>query len=573
MMRHESLQKLETLARAIGADAVADEARSLTERASEGRFYVACVGQFKRGKSTLVNALVDMDVLPSGTVPVTSVVTVVRYGDMLSVRIRHADKSWEEIEPSSLIQYVSEDLNPGNSKGILAVEVYVPGELLASGLCFVDTPGLGSVFEANSEATMDFIPHIDAALFVFGADPPITGEEIRLAEDIAKQVESFLFVQNKADRVTDKENEEAAAFANRILSSHLNHPVDRIYIVSALEKITTGKKTRDWTLLENELKQLAQESGQVLVQGAVDRGVQRLSKRLRNILNEETDALLRPIAETEKRLAVLHDASNEAERALWELGPLYDAELTKLGRTFKIHRMDFLREVMPELKEELLRDLRLQSKSIRFGPKLRDYGLHHAQQIARRAVQPWLRKSERVAKEAYLEAVNRFAGLLNNLLDRLHESDAWISIPLPESVGRDAGLRTEKSFVFNDFHNIASPAGFVPLLQWLADAILPRSLTLKSMERNAIQFLQKLMEVNAMRVENSLKQRLQDSRLRMESEIRYTLREALKAAERGMENARRMRDEGKEAVEAEVQRLHKQKELLEQIMDDKMLTE
>ncbi len=572
-MRQESLRHLEALAREIGAEAVADEARSLAERASEGRFYVACVGQFKRGKSTLVNALVGMDVLPSGTVPVTSVVTVVRYGDTLSVRIRHSDKSWETIEPSNLTQYVSEELNPGNSKGIQAVEVYFPGELLSSGLCFVDTPGLGSVFEANSEATTDFIPHIDAALFVFGADPPITGEEIRLAEDIAKQVESFLFVQNKADRVTDKENEEAAAFARKVLSSHLNHPVDRIYIISALEKISTEKATREWTLLENRLKQLAQESGQVLVQGAVERGVQRLSQRLLNILNEETDALMRPIEETEKRLALLHDASNEAERALWELGPLYDAELSKLGRTFTIHRTNFLKDVMPKLNEELLHDIRTKSQSIRFGPKLRDYGLHHAQEIARRAVQPWLKKSERDAKDAYLEAVNRFAGLLNNLLDRLHESDTWISIPLPECVGRDAGLRTEKSFVFNDFHNIASPAGFVPLIQWLADAILPRSFTLKSMELNALQFLQKLMEVNAMRVENSLKQRLQDSRLRMESEIRYTLREALKAAERGMENARRMRDEGKEAVGAEVQRLCRQKELLGQIVDDKMLME
>ncbi len=134
-------------------------------------------------------------------------------------------------------------------------------------------------------------------------------------------------------------------------------------------------------------------------------------------------------------------------------------------------------------------------------------------------------------------------------------------------------MRTEKSFVFNDFHNIASPAGFVPLLQWAADAILPRSLTLKSMERNANQFLKKLMEVNAVRVENSLKQQLQDSRLRMESEIRYTLREALKAAERGMENARKMRDEGKEAVEAEVQRLQRQNELLGRFVEDWMLVE
>jgi GTPase Era involved in 16S rRNA processing len=565
-MSKETLKQLEQIARSLGAETVAEEARSLAERASEGRFFVACVGQFKRGKSTLLNALIGADILPTGTVPVTSVVTVVRYGKEISIRLRNADRVWREIDPSEIIQYVSEDQNPGNTKQIMAVEVFAPGELLASGLCFVDTPGLGSVFEANSEATEDFIPHIDAALFVFGADPPITGEEIHLAEDISKQVDTFIFVQNKVDRVMENESEEAAKFAQRILSEHLHRSVDRIYKISALECFKDGQGTRDWPFLKQSLKQLAEESGQILVQDAVQRGINRLGARLRNILNEEMDALQRPAAETERRLELLHDASNEAARALWELGPLFDAELARLGRTFKTRRAEFLKEVLPEAREILLRDILQQSATIKFGPVLRDYAFHHAQDVARQEVLPWLAKSEKEAKEAYQGAVGRFAELLDNLLARLRESDAWTTIPLPENVGQDSGLKSGRNFIFHEFQNVASPAGFIPLLQWVADVLLPRNLTLRYVERDVLSFLRLLLDVNTARVENSLKQRLQDSRLRMESEIRFTLMEVLNAAERGMVYARAKQAEGKEAVQAEVQRLQEQKEKIEGVL-------
>jgi ABC-type uncharacterized transport system ATPase component len=69
------LRELGRLAAELGAESAAEEAAALAERIAEGRFHVACVGQFKRGKSTLLNALVGAPILPSGVVPVTAVVT------------------------------------------------------------------------------------------------------------------------------------------------------------------------------------------------------------------------------------------------------------------------------------------------------------------------------------------------------------------------------------------------------------------------------------------------------------------------------------------------------------------
>ena len=78
----------------------------------------------------------------------------------------------------------NEECNPENKKAVEAAEVFVPSTLLSSGMCFVDTPGLGSVFTGNTAATHAFIPHIDAALVVVGADPPIAGEELALVETV-----------------------------------------------------------------------------------------------------------------------------------------------------------------------------------------------------------------------------------------------------------------------------------------------------------------------------------------------------------------------------------------------------
>ena len=140
------------IAEALGESSIRGDVRNWSARISEGRFYVACVGQFKRGKSTLLDALVGEPILPTGVVPVTTVPTVLRYGKERSARVL-IDNKWKTIRPEELPQYVSEELNPENQKRVEGVEAFLPSALLASGMCLVDTPGIGSVFSGNTEAT------------------------------------------------------------------------------------------------------------------------------------------------------------------------------------------------------------------------------------------------------------------------------------------------------------------------------------------------------------------------------------------------------------------------------------
>jgi GTPase Era involved in 16S rRNA processing len=196
-----ALIELAEIAEDLGEDSISAEVRQLAGRVNEGRFFVACVGQFKRGKSTLLDALVAEQILPTGVVPVTTVPTVLRYGKQRTARVL-IDGKWQTIGPENLPEYVSEELNPENRKRVEGVEVFLASPLLASGMCLVDTPGIGSVFSGNTETTKEFIPQIDAAILLVGADPPISGEELALIEAVAANVDEILIVLNKIDRVS-----------------------------------------------------------------------------------------------------------------------------------------------------------------------------------------------------------------------------------------------------------------------------------------------------------------------------------------------------------------------------------
>ena len=127
--------RLAELADEFDAEQVAADARSVAERVSEGRFYVACIGQFKRGKSSVLNALVGDSVLPTGVVPVTTVPTIVRYGSHAAARVRfEAAGGWTDIPVKSVDEYVSEEKNPENAKHVAALEIFVPSPLLATGM-------------------------------------------------------------------------------------------------------------------------------------------------------------------------------------------------------------------------------------------------------------------------------------------------------------------------------------------------------------------------------------------------------------------------------------------------------
>jgi hypothetical protein len=529
---------------------VADEARELAARLAEGRFYLACIGQFKRGKSTLINALIGEPVLPVGFIPVTAVPTVIRYGAHKKARIQFRDGEWQQIAASDLERYVSEEYNPENAKGVGGAEIFVPSALLCTGMCLVDTPGLGSVFTGNTASTQAFIPHIDAALVVVGADPPLAGEELALVETVGRQVQNLILVLNKADRTTDAERAAAVGFTQKVLEKRLKRPVGSVFEVSAAERLENRGPERDWGKLLGALDQLVQGSGRQLIQAACERGVQRLSEQLLAIISEERDALARPIEESERRIAAMKETIAEAERSMRELEFLWMAEQRHLSDVFVDRHKEFLNSVWPPAEEEFKRVV--QPMPRRIGPSYRRAIMREAQDIAQPHVMPWLGTEQAEGEKEYRRVASRFVQMANDFLKKLAEAGVRELARMPHALDPETGFRTRSEFLFRDMIEVAQPAS---PLRWLADLVLGVVGAGGVIEREGREFLGRLLEVNCSRVQNDVLNRVQESRGRLEVEIRKLLHEVSRIAVEALTHAREARAAGAAAVVAAVARL------------------
>ena len=545
-----SLARLAELATEFGAEDIGEDARSLAERVSEGRFYVACVGQFKRGKSTLLNALTGSRVLPAAVVPITTVPTVIRHGRSARARIRLVAADWKDIPLEAVEDYVSEEKNPENQKQVAGVEVFVPSALLATGMCLVDTPGLGSVFAGNTAATQAFVPHIDAALIVVGADPPIAGEELALVEQVGRQVKDLLVVLNKADRTSDHDREVAQSFTRRVLEGRLRRPVDLIYEISAAERLEGRGPVRDWEKLVGALQDLVAGAGRTLARSAGERGLQRLGDRMLAIVAEERDALLRPIEESERRIRAMTGTLADAERSMRDLGYLFTAEQHRLSDLFLTQRKSFLAEVSGTAGSEMSQSVR--NLPHRYGPAFRREALHCAQTVAEHFVLPWLEAEQARAEEEYRKVASRFVGFGNDFLGRLAEAGIPELARMPNALDSEAGFRVRSRFTFQNLIHVARPAS---PLRYLADLFLGLFGGYVVIEREANAFLTHLLEMNSARVQSDIVDRVQESRSRLEVEIRKLLHEVGRVAKRALDHARAAKSAGDVAVHATLSRL------------------
>lgn len=222
----------------------------LCNRLNEGRFRLAALGQFKRGKSTLLNALLHEPLLPTGILPVTAIPTMIRYGSERHVRILFRDGRTEDFDGSLvelqqvLKRYVTEEENPANQLGVLHVEVDHPAMILADGVEIIDTPGVGSTLHHNTCAARETLPICDGSFFVLSPDPPITKVEVEFLQVVHEAATRVIFVVTKADTLRPWGREALLAFLQKIFRDEAGFSgQEPLFLVSssqALEAHATG---------------------------------------------------------------------------------------------------------------------------------------------------------------------------------------------------------------------------------------------------------------------------------------------------------------------------------------------
>ncbi|RMG72878.1 MAG: dynamin, partial [Nitrospirae bacterium] len=216
----------------------------LQDKLLQNRFNLVVVGQFKRGKTTFINALLGEDLLPTAVVPLTSIVTVIEYGRFIEIKVYFLNGTQQSIPVESLPEYVTEKGNPRNEKNVAEVLIRYPSDYLKDGVRLIDTPGVGSVYQHNTDVAYEYLPRSDATVFLISVDQPLSKAEVDFLRDVKQYADRIFFLQNKADYLSPEDLRESMEFIRNTLIEEVGFDSPELYPVSA-KLCLEGKLTGD----------------------------------------------------------------------------------------------------------------------------------------------------------------------------------------------------------------------------------------------------------------------------------------------------------------------------------------
>jgi len=268
---------------------------------------VAVVGEYKQGKSTLVNALVGSPVCPVHDDLATSAITAVYGAEKPGARVRRVIEGKaqvEEIPVEALGRYATEQGDPADRAGIELIEVGIPSPALQDGFTLVDTPGIGGFLREHASATLRFLGLADAVVFVTDASQELTAPEMAFLEQVRQVCPHLMVVVTKTDlypewrRIVERDRQHLAA---------RGIDTDLLTVSAALrmESLSRHEESLDG---ESGVPALLAAFRSRVLEGAKRRSAQRAAEELRWAL----ERLLQPV---EAELGILEDPAT-AEQAM-----------------------------------------------------------------------------------------------------------------------------------------------------------------------------------------------------------------------------------------------------------------
>lgn len=201
------------------------ELLKLRKSIEEDAFTVAVVGEFSRGKSTFVNALIRKNILPMDVLPETAVLQVVEYAPEIKVTLVRKDGTKETVpaDKESLERF---SVNGSESlrKEIAYLHIGCPACLLKNHIVLIDTPGVMDMEEQRADITYGILPQADMVIFLLDATSPLkkTEYEFITKQILPQGITSIVFVANKADNVDEEEEDSFAQIQKRLENAFLN---------------------------------------------------------------------------------------------------------------------------------------------------------------------------------------------------------------------------------------------------------------------------------------------------------------------------------------------------------------
>jgi hypothetical protein len=189
------------VAREHGRIDLATRIAAARDRVSRPETIIAVVGEFKQGKSSVVNGLLGENLCPVDDDIATAVLTVIHHGEPAVTIWRQTEEGLkgEAVGSDQLEAFTTEQSSPAERAGIALAEIRLPNPLLARGVALVDTPGVGGLSAGYAGLTLGYLHTADALLFVSDASAPLSGAELDFLKLSAEQCEKIILVLSKID--------------------------------------------------------------------------------------------------------------------------------------------------------------------------------------------------------------------------------------------------------------------------------------------------------------------------------------------------------------------------------------
>lgn len=314
-------------------------------------FNLVVVGEFSRGKSTFVNALLGQRILPSSKRPTTAVISKIAYNDNAQFRIHYKQK---EKTPKEVSAEEFKDLVAPSEAGIIDkvknafarekqkkldsisyVEIGYPLEFCRDNVNVVDTPGTNDLNVGRIEITYQYVEKADAVILVMAANQALTASELSFLEEriIGNQIKDIFFVVNYKDALNGPQEE---ANVKRYIEENLRQKLSyspesfKLYMVSSLQALLYKRSTvNKETLTPKQMLRLPDNFE--------DTGFRELEDALWGFLSEEKGnaKLKKYVSRGNKAIKCIYDDINMrldmSERSVEEIQEKY----TKLEPAFQ----------------------------------------------------------------------------------------------------------------------------------------------------------------------------------------------------------------------------------------------
>ncbi|MEH2167884.1 MAG: dynamin family protein [Nostoc sp.] len=215
----------------------------LETRVQADSFKVLVLGEFKRGKSTFINAMLGAEVLPAYAKPCTAIINEVKWGDPERALLHYTNSTDNGVKPAKEIpidkieEYVVIKENVGEIKEnpYEKLELFWPLEICKDGVEIIDSPGLNE-HEIRQKVTMDYLSTVDAVLFVLSCEVLGSQSELNFIDNnlINMGHEDIFFICNRINQIRPKERESIKQYAFSKLADRTKRGKESIFFIDAL---------------------------------------------------------------------------------------------------------------------------------------------------------------------------------------------------------------------------------------------------------------------------------------------------------------------------------------------------